>query len=213
MRLAGQAQYRRSRLNSNVRLRREAMRGDLRASCTLRSCRRPSTRVHCARPGVNVRAVLGHSGGRSTIASLPTETAEDKVADIGQKHRPRRPPALKLLAAFASTCQLSCAHDGRRRGASDFGMSAIAREGNNRIAVLSKTPNFNEASCRTRRSTVKLLRKAQVRSQGRGTLQAEPNPSFEARPNGIALGPRSALVHDALRGPSTIPSVPPQLER
>jgi hypothetical protein len=39
------------------------------------------------------------------------------------------------------------------------------------------------------------------------------NPSFEARPNGIALGPRGALVHHAPRGPSAIPSVPPQLER
>jgi hypothetical protein len=43
--------------------------------------------------------------------------------------------------------------------------------------------------------------------------QARPNPSFEARPNGVALGPRGALVHDAPRGPSTTPSVPPQLER
>jgi hypothetical protein len=54
-------------------------------------------------------------------------------------------------------------------------------------------------------------------SQARATLHPcrpmLPNPSFEARPNGIALGPRSALVHDALRGPSAIPSVPPQLER
>jgi hypothetical protein len=48
-------------------------------------------------------------------------------------------------------------------------------------------------------------------SAGVGT--AVPNPSLEARPNGIALGPRGALVHDAPRGPSAIPSVPPQLER
>jgi hypothetical protein len=46
-----------------------------------------------------------------------------------------------------------------------------------------------------------------------GAQAPRPNPSLEARPNGIALGPRSALVHDALRGPSAIPSVPPQLER
>jgi integrase/recombinase XerD len=59
----------------------------------------------------------------------------------------------------------------------------------------------------------KLLQQGQVQSQGRGTLQAEPNPSFEARSDGIALGPRGALVHDAPRGPSAIPSVPPQLER
>ena len=61
--------------------------------------------------------------------------------------------------------------------------------------------------------SAELLPEGQVQGQGRGTQPAEPNPSFEARPNGIALGPRSALVHDALRGPSAIPSVPPQLER
>jgi hypothetical protein len=46
-----------------------------------------------------------------------------------------------------------------------------------------------------------------------GPRRVRPNPSFEARPNGIVLGPRGAVVHDAPRGPSTIPSVPPQLER
>src|SRR5947207_2828518 len=45
-----------------------------------------------------------------------------------------------------------------------------------------------------------------------GNREMAPNPSFEARPNGTALGPRSTLVHDAPRGPSAIPSVPPQLE-
>jgi hypothetical protein len=49
--------------------------------------------------------------------------------------------------------------------------------------------------------------------QSRANLEAAPNPPFEARPNGVALGPRGALVHDAPRGPSTTPSVPPQLER
>ena len=43
--------------------------------------------------------------------------------------------------------------------------------------------------------------------------QPRPNPSFEARPNGVALGPRGALVHHAPRGPSATPSVPPQLQR
>jgi hypothetical protein len=46
-----------------------------------------------------------------------------------------------------------------------------------------------------------------------GAAMALPNPSLEARPNGIALGPRGALVHDAPRGPSATPPVPPQLER
>jgi hypothetical protein len=43
--------------------------------------------------------------------------------------------------------------------------------------------------------------------------QPRPNPSVEARPNGVALGPRGALVQDAPRGPSTTPLVPPHLER
>ena len=45
----------------------------------------------------------------------------------------------------------------------------------------------------------------------RATLR--PNPSVEARPNGIALGPRGAFVHHAPRGPSAMPSAPPHLKR
>jgi hypothetical protein len=40
-----------------------------------------------------------------------------------------------------------------------------------------------------------------------------PNPSVEARPNGVALGPPAALVHHAPVGPSATPLVPPHLER
>jgi hypothetical protein len=40
-----------------------------------------------------------------------------------------------------------------------------------------------------------------------------PNPSVNARPNGVALGPRGALVHHAPRGPSATPSVPRYLKR
>jgi hypothetical protein len=35
-----------------------------------------------------------------------------------------------------------------------------------------------------------------------------PNPSFKRRATGAALGPRSALVHHALRGPSATPASP-----
>jgi len=40
-----------------------------------------------------------------------------------------------------------------------------------------------------------------------------PNPSVEARPNGIALGPRGTEAYHVPRGPSAIPSVPPHLKR
>ena len=40
-----------------------------------------------------------------------------------------------------------------------------------------------------------------------------PNPSVNARPNGLAPGPRSRVVHHRLRGPGTNPSVPRYLER
>jgi hypothetical protein len=43
--------------------------------------------------------------------------------------------------------------------------------------------------------------------------EARPNPSFEPTPNGIALGPRGALLHHAPRGPSTMPPVAAQLQR
>ena len=46
-----------------------------------------------------------------------------------------------------------------------------------------------------------------------GYRPTRPNPSFEPTPNGIALGPRGALVHHAPRGPSTIPSVAAHLKR
>ena len=184
-----------------------------RASCTPPSCRRPSTRVHCARPGVNVRAVLGHSGGRSTTASLPTEQPKTRLPASGEQHRPRRPPALNLLAAFRQRSSAFQRHDGQRRGASYLGTSAGSRERTTASHAPRGDFKLNEASCRARQPVRELLREGQVQGPGRGTLPAEPNPSFEARPNGIALGPRSALLHGALRGPSAIPSVPPQLER
>jgi len=43
--------------------------------------------------------------------------------------------------------------------------------------------------------------------------RARPNPSFEARPNGVAPGPRSRKAYHRPRGPGATPLVPPQLER
>jgi len=43
--------------------------------------------------------------------------------------------------------------------------------------------------------------------------RARPNPSSEARPNGIAPGPRGTKAYHVLRGPGAMPLVPPQLER
>jgi hypothetical protein len=54
---------------------------------------------------------------------------------------------------------------------------------------------------------------AATHANNAASARLRANPSFEARPNGIALGPRGALVHHPPRGPSTMPSVPPQLER
>jgi hypothetical protein len=180
------------------------MRATRQASCTSPSCRHPSTRVHCARPGATVRAVLGHSGGRTTIANLPTRTAEDKVAassatTSGSSNRQRRP---------------SSAHDGQRRGSSDVRMFATALERTHHVACAQQGDSSSMRQVAAQGDpSGELLREGQIQSQGGGTQQAEPNPSFEARPNGIALGPRSALVHHAPRGPIAIPSVPPQLER
>ena len=43
--------------------------------------------------------------------------------------------------------------------------------------------------------------------------QPRPNPSVEARPNGVAPGPRSGKAYHPLRGPGATPLVPPHLER
>jgi hypothetical protein len=37
---------------------------------------------------------------------------------------------------------------------------------------------------------------------------ARPNPSLKRSVNGVALGPRGALVHHAPHGPSTTPLAP-----
>ena len=58
-----------------------------------------------------------------------------------------------------------------------------------------------------------LLRKPLVRAKSHVQAPPRPNPSVEARPNGVALGPPAALVHHASSGPSTTPSAPPHLER
>ena len=61
------------------------------------------------------------------------------------------------------------------------------------------------------RSRIQVLPKAiHTKRRPRG---ARPNQSFEPTANGVALGPRSAKVHDAPRGPSTTPLSAAQLQR
>ena len=43
--------------------------------------------------------------------------------------------------------------------------------------------------------------------------RAMPNPSVKRRANGMALGPRAAVLHHPSRGPSTTPPSPAYLER
>ena len=45
------------------------------------------------------------------------------------------------------------------------------------------------------------------------THESRPNKSLEATSTGIALGPRSARLYHALRGPSAMPVAAPQLQR
>ena len=46
-----------------------------------------------------------------------------------------------------------------------------------------------------------------------GARAEVPNQSLEATSTGIALGPRSARLYHALRGPSAMPAAAPQLQR
>jgi hypothetical protein len=50
---------------------------------------------------------------------------------------------------------------------------------------------------------------AEFSSQGR----VPPNPSLQPTVTGMALGPRSAVVHHAPRGPSAMPLPAAELER
>ena len=40
-----------------------------------------------------------------------------------------------------------------------------------------------------------------------------PNPSLEATPTGVALGPLPGVLHHQYSGPSTTPALAPQLKR
>ena len=51
------------------------------------------------------------------------------------------------------------------------------------------------------------------RSAARAGAAPRPNPSVNARPNGLAPGPRGRVVHLRPRGPGANPSVPRYLER
>ena len=58
-----------------------------------------------------------------------------------------------------------------------------------------------------------LLRTCPVNAPCTLPLAGRPNTSVNARPNGLAPGPRSRVVHHRRRGPGANPSVPRYLER
>ena len=66
------------------------------------------------------------------------------------------------------------------------------------------------ACCRQLRARTQCLGSRNVTRTG---AAPRPNPSVNARPNGLAPGPRSRVVHLRPRGPGTNPSVPRYLER
>ena len=82
---------------------------------------------------------------------------------------------------------------------SQLGPAASSDVGNKETVAVSAKPK----PFRSRRRAQGAPAKPQPRS----------NPSVEARPNGVAPGPRGAQAYHAPRGPGAMPSAPPHLER
>jgi len=174
MRFAGQAQYRRSRLNSNVRPRKKTI-------AMLGFAPEPQQR-HEVRPGCAAAVLrLGQSWQFCwCLADSPNRAPPSKAHAL-----------LARSSTFSNSRPLGHRVAGVRpsRPGPSVGIKGTARVSTARFAT-----SFG-CVCTT------------------VPPNARPNRSFEARPNGVALGPRGALVHHAPRGPSTTPLVPPQLER
>jgi hypothetical protein len=185
MRLAGLAFCRRSRLNSNVRPRRKNIAVNPLASATQQKTEHPSAPQVC-------RAVL-HFGLCGTLHERSFVSRGGQSSRFTPLAR-RRAGALLggVLQAPPSRCRRQfrkgrLAARSRRRC-----LGTVAAGGSGAVSLV-------RARCRT---------------VGSGCHRpTRPNPSFEPTPNGIALGPRGALVHRAPRGPSTMPPVAAQLQR
>jgi hypothetical protein len=194
MRLAGQARYRRSRLNSNVRPRKKTI-------------------------------------AMRFLASEPQQKAEDSACAPWPtpsvfRSRFRAAAAVRGSHAFAS-------HHLQRRPCWPEVLLSASAPGHYRAVGARlignrqrRAPWRRAASESTAENTgvgappaVKLSGSLSVFAGSgpiqvqRNQLEARPNTSVEARPNGTRPGPRSAQVYHAPRGPGLAPLVPPHLER
>jgi hypothetical protein len=141
------------------------------------------------------------------FSCAPTANAATKIFSRGL----RRPESAALSARSAlSAARSSCSMCARTVAESSFaGLAALRTSFKDFPARRSESTSPRAAPLPRSQGGSSSSRRTAFQDQAAST----PNPSFEARPNGVALGPRSAFVHDAPRGPSTTPSVPPQLER
>jgi hypothetical protein len=131
-----------------------------------------------------------------------------------RRHRWRRSRVHPVFATvralqYAPEAQAATRHHTRLRAAR---LPRSARSGKAAPAPATSAhevncfPSAGPAGVQVRRFPSRTVRSSSHRP-------TRPNPSFEPTPNGIALGPRGALVHHAPRGPSTIPPVAAQLQR
>jgi hypothetical protein len=184
MRLAGLAFRRRSRLNSNV----------------------------------SPQQMLTRSQGLLALATLPKPLRTKLCSRELEAEQPKtfreHPRRLALLwHRMNNATRSSATREEDRRAENTAALPAAVRP-----AVRKRARGEHEYEDKVPTSPLEQVR-VRPRKQRTGTppsvapRELRANPSFEARPNGIALGPRGALVHHPPRGPSAMPSVPTQLER
>jgi hypothetical protein len=196
LRLAGKGQCRRSRLNSNVRPR-------VRPCASAPSLR--TRRLPCL-PALPSKREAFRTMGNATeqphrLCYCYAAIAVPRFRSSGRCSPPRPcraaqipltlPTARSGAAATATAC-----------------LPAVHRTADH--ASCWRQFNTPGAQLMVRKPSQQSARAPILQYSHRPT---RPNPSFEPTPNGIALGPRSALVHDAPRGPNAIPSVAAQLQR
>ena len=203
MRLAGLAQHRWSRLNSNVRpreIRRAVLQQNQRLSAWTEQPRRGGSAGDRA-PYYSTR--YGRSVQRDRKAPRQKARGRNNAAP-GCESDDWEPPCYIGTPRCVGGHRLQSV----RWVASGTGASADS-QGSRRLECWPRHRRRRGVG-RRRGGAPETTKASQVQAVAR---RARPNPSSEARPNGIAPGPRGTKAYHVLRGPGAMPLVPPQLER
>jgi len=196
----GLASYRWSRLNSNVRPRKTRR-------AVLQQNQRLPAWTEQPRRGSPTGDRASYQSTRYRQSLRPDRKAQRRKARgrnnagtaLEGRATSEHPAAWK---AIAFTLQST-----RSAAVSSSGASAKSRV---EVARMRAAPPSRARSRNAPCGAPESAKSSQVQAVAR---RARPNPSFEARPNGVAPGPRSRKAYHRPRGPGATPLVPPQLER